>query len=241
MTEDEMKTLRQLYHSLTEQQRLLDKQDRTILHYSFQVLDQELQELQKKFPDLVPQFNLQDFFTSSHGRSILYDSEGIQAHLARVLGRLKVAIEEPASSPVTERRELPFISETSLRKILERDYSEIQRAYVSQCWKSVIILCGGSIEAILLDLLLANDSKAKASSVAPKISDVRKWDLADLINVSVDLKLVSAGIDKLSHPIREYRNLVHPGNELRSELTFDAEESRIALEVLSILCRDLSK
>jgi hypothetical protein len=54
------------------------------------------------------------------------------------------------------------------------------------------------------------------------------------------MKLVTPGVEKLSHSIREYRNLIHPGNEVRNQLHFDAEEARIALEVLSIVHRDLS-
>jgi hypothetical protein len=138
------------------------------------------------------------------------------------------------------KTDFSFIKDGDLKKCLERDYSEIQRAFVSRCWKSVIILSGGAIEAILTDLLLANSSMALASSKAPKQSDITKWDLADLINVSVDASLVSSGVEKLSHPIREYRNLVHPGNEIRTKLTFNSEEARIALEVLNIVHRDLS-
>ena len=63
--------------------------------------------------------------------------------------------------------------------------------------------------------------------------------LKTLIDVSVELKLVSAGVEKLSNPVREYRNLIHPGNEIRSGLTFGAEEAKIALEILHMLHRDL--
>jgi len=39
--------------------------------------------------------------------------------------------------------------------------------------------------------------------------------------------------------VREFRNLVHPGREVRQQIAFDAEEARIALEVVNILCREL--
>jgi hypothetical protein len=100
--------------------------------------------------------------------------------------------------------------------------------------------CWGSIEAILIDLLLHQESKAKAATTAPKNPDIKRWDFADLIKVSVELTLVSQGVEKLSQSVREYRNLVHPGNEIRNNLTFGSEEAKIALEVLHIVHRDLS-
>lgn len=42
-----------------------------------------------------------------------------------------------------------------------------------------------------------------------------------------------------AHSVREYRNLVHPGREVRENLSFGREEAAIALEVLRILVRDL--
>jgi hypothetical protein len=116
----------------------------------------------------------------------------------------------------------------------------MQRAYISSCWKSVLILSGGAIEAILLDLLQANQAQALAASKAPGKPDLTRWDLADLINVAVELKLVSDGVEKLSHPVREYRNLVHPGVEVRTGLKFGEQEAKIALEVLHLLHRDLT-
>ena len=61
-----------------------------------------------------------------------------------------------------------------------------------------------------------------------------------MIHVGVELKLVTEGVEKLSHSVREYRNLVHPGNEIKSALSFGKEEARIAVEVLHIIHRDQS-
>jgi len=142
---------------------------------------------------------------------------------------------------VTQTKEFTFVEDPEVRKILERDYIEIQRAFIAHCWKSVILLSGGAIEAILMDLLLQNPSSARRSVNAPKgKSEISRWDLADLINVSVDLGMVSSGVEKLSHSVRDYRNLIHPGNEIRNKITFNAEEAKIALEVLHIVHRDRS-
>lgn len=234
--------LRQYYHSLLGQQKIFDQcQQGNINHYPVNTLKQEIDELLSNFPNSVPPFNPQDFY--SHvpgGKSSYYNCAGIRSYLSRVLGRLMIAIDEPRVTPVTEKRDFSFLHDSELRSIIERDFSEIQRAFISRCWKSVIILCGAAIEAVLADLLMVNSVQAMASAKAPDQQDITRWDLFDLIEVCVDLKLVTQGVEKLSHPIREYRNLVHPGRELREKLVFDAEEARIALEVLNIVFRDLS-
>ena len=160
--------------------------------------------------------------------------------LALALGRLKVAIESSETTPVTQHKDFTFVREAALRSIVERDYVEIQKAFVSGCWKSVIILAGGIIEAVLIDKLQQQASLAKSSSKAPKGKEISDWGLVHLILVSVDLKIVPPGLDKLSHSIREYRDLVHPTVELRSNLKVNPEEARIAIEVLNMLHRDLS-
>ena len=136
-------------------------------------------------------------------------------------------------------REFTFIREQRLRELVERDYREVDRANSTRCWKSVIILSGGIIEAILLDLLTSDPRALMAKAAPKKKPDINSWDLKDLIDVSVELRLVGQGIEKLSHPLREYRNLVHPGNEIRNKLVFGEPEARIAIEVLHMLHRDL--
>lgn len=237
MDSEQLKKLRQFYHSLLEQQRWFDRLSggTFIDRVAILPLLAEFSQLNSEFPDLIPTFDIDDY-----GRGNNYNFIGIRSYLASAIGRLRIAIEEPTDNPITEKRQFKFISNPDLRAIIERDYGELQRAYISECWKSVIILCGGAIEAILTDLLIQNQTAAKAAKSAPKNSDITRWDLSKFIDVAVEISLVSAGVEKLSHSIREYRNLVHPGNELRSKLRFDAEEAKIAVEVLNIVQRDLS-
>lgn len=238
MNQEQNKKLRSYYHSLTDQQRFLNTLTGGLLIDFAAVIPlfKELTLLKEEFPDLVP-FNPEQPELEPDSK---VSSIAVMSMLSMVLGRLHTILEEPTNVPVTEKREFKFVSDSNLKTIIERDYEEIQRAFIANCWKSVIILCGGSIEAILTDLLLANKTIAVSAKSAPKDNDITRWDLSELINVAVELNLVSAGVQKLSHPLREYRNLVHPGNEIRNKLNFGAEEAKIAVEVLHILHRDLT-
>ena len=242
MDSDELSKLRQFYHSLLGQKQVLaDLSGGVVRGQSILPLELDLKQLNEEFPSLMPPFNKSNYYShNTRDGMTIYNLTAIQAYIAMALARLQIAIEQPASIPVTEKRQFTFVSNSDLRIIIERDYNEIQKAYISGCWKSVIILCGGAIEAILTDLLISNETAAKATKSAPQVSDITRWDLSNLIDVAVELSLVSTGVEKLSHPIREYRNLVHPGNELRNKLRFDAEEAKIAIEVLNIVHRDLS-
>ena len=164
-------------------------------------------------------------------------------HLTSVVAEIESTLESEGgfdSVPVTESRSFDFVSDEAIREIIESDYSETQRAFVAHCWKSVIILSGGMIEAVLLDQLLQNEDSARAVDASPEGSDLRRWSLNDLIKVSVEIEVVNEGVSVLSHSVRGYRNLVHPGNQLRNSLSANEEEARIALEVLHMVHRDLS-
>lgn len=200
-----------------------------------------LREANNDLPGLLKTFNRQDFFSHTYGHNDdYYHVNGIRLNIVRNLGILKTKLEENENTPVTQIKNFDFISDQALRKILERDYQEIQRNLISSNWKSTIILSGGSIEAILLDLLLKESTKAISSSKAPTEHDLNKWSLNDLVEVAVKEKFIGGEIGKLSHTVREYRNLIHPGVEIRKNLKVEPEEAKIAVEVLHILIRDLT-
>lgn len=247
MTQYDVNDLRVNYQALREIQKVIEAEAGTsgsgmadgtlVLQY-----EQFMAQAEAELPNLLVKFNPQDYFSHNNGgrQSTYYRASGIRAHIGRNLAILKVRSENLADTPVIVEKSFEFIADESIRSILQRDYQEVQRNMISRNWKSAIILSGGSIEAILLDLIQNNADLAKSSDVAPNEANFLKWDLSSLIDVAVDIELVGAEAAKLTHSVREYRNLIHPGLEVRSKLKVEPEEANIAINVLNIIIRDQS-
>lgn len=129
--------------------------------------------------------------------------------------------------------------------MLIRDYNEIIKCKNNACWKSAIILSGSSIEAILFDLLKQNEAKAMAASTAPKskgkVIPITEWRLNSLIDTAWGLKLINKSVTALSHSAKEFRNLVHPMEEIKGNYKLEKEEAENAFIILKTLIRDLKK
>jgi len=236
--------IRENYHSLLGLQQTFGNSAKNSMLNGNEIAEYEdlLRSASTELPNLLNPFDRNQYFSHSNGRnSDYYQSGGVMAHIARNLAKLKVRLDNSIATPATETKDFTFIANTDLRSILERDYQEIQRSLIANNWKSAIILSGGSIEAVLLGLLAKDESAAKSSSKAPAESSLNKWHLNDLIEVAVDTSQVGSEVGKLSHSVREYRNLIHPGLEIRGNLKVEPEEAKIALQVLKILIRDLSR
>ncbi len=145
---------------------------------------------------------------------------------------------EPVNS--LQADDFSFVVDKKLREIVERDYAELQRIKVLFPTKSRMILAGGLVEAVLLDELLRDAQKARECKKAEN-KPLDEWSLATLIDVAHELGLITTGSQRFGHVVREYRNLVHPGKERRSDYFVGREEANIAEEVLAIVIRDLRK
>lgn len=244
MTEYDKNKLRESYHALVDIKKIVEEAgggSRVVDGMLVREYQNFLGSTEEYLPGLLLQINPQDFFSHDGGRTTkYYKFDGILVHISRNLGKLKVMVDDQAQTPVTVTKSFHFIGDADLRKILERDYQELQRNIVTRNWKSAIILSGGSIEAVLLDLLTKNITTAQGSTKAPAENDLTRWSLNSLIDVAVEEKMINSGVATLSHSVRDYRNLIHPGVELRKGLKVEPEEAKIALNVLDMLIRELS-
>ncbi len=123
MDSDELRKLRQFYHSLLGQQRVLaDLSDDIVRSQSILPLEHDLKQLNEEFPALMPLFSKNDYYShNTPDGMIIYNLTAIQAHIAMALARLQIAIEQPPSIPVTENRQFTFVSDPDLRIIIEKD------------------------------------------------------------------------------------------------------------------------
>ena len=138
-----------------------------------------------------------------------------------------------------------FMQHAKLKKIVERDYSELQRVKTVGAAKSRLVLCGGLIEALLLDALLRDEKKANSATRSPKlkggvqVKPLVEWNLGELIDVAVELRVIETDAQQFSHGVRNYRNLIHPGKEMQSNQKVATEEADISEKVLEIVIREL--
>jgi hypothetical protein len=110
-----------------------------------------------------------------------------------------------------------------IKQILRRDISELNAAR-SQGYektpKTCMVLCGAIAEAMLLSALKRRKKAAfeVASTLVSKPStDLEKWDLYEMVQVATRLSppLLPADAETGANQLRKWRNLVHPGRELR--------------------------
>jgi len=211
-------------------------------HHPVDRLEEVVKRIEAEFPGVLPPFEKRKHFAYDTDSGPYYNVASVRAYLAEGQAAIETELadaEAPGESAVTEHEEFLFVKDAPVREILKRDYQEVQRGFIAANWKSVLILSGGIIEAILLDSLKRVEVRARASKEAPKEA-LERWELADLIKVAADPKLVSAELDGLANAVRGYRNLVHPGLELRKGTKFGEHEAAIAVRIVKILKRDLS-
>jgi hypothetical protein len=184
-------------------------------------------------------------------RSEILGFEGVQSAWQHEIDLLKLQEERIDSyrqariSPVSslpEATDFSFVHVPKLRVVIERDYAELSR--IRDGVKSRMILAGGLIEALLLDALKEVEPLALATSTAPKdktkaVRPLDEWALGSLLDVAVELKIIDVAAQKFGHGVRDYRNLIHPGLEIRSAQKVAVAEADIAEKVLVLIIRDL--
>ena len=141
-------------------------------------------------------------------------------------------------------KDLSFIHDPQLRVILERDLQELAELNPDVQPKCVTVLCGGVSEGILLDALTVNLEAALATKAAKgrkrELTDWG-WTLGVFIKVASEMDLVTPGTIKLlGDVVKDFRNLIHPGVEIREGYNIRPSEAKGALALLEGLIADLS-
>ncbi len=171
--------------------------------------------------------------------ALLKESRSI---VARLLGGLK------SSSPVKSdddflSREfmIPNIQnlpiESTVAPIIESRLSEARKALGAGAYLSVIFLSGSVLEAVLLGAAQKSPALFNQASVSPKTNDGKvkqfhDWSLAQFIDVACEIDLLKPDVKKFSHGLRDFRNYIHPYEQMVSRFTPDEHTARLCLQVL---------
>lgn len=136
--------------------------------------------------------------------------------------------------------------DSSVISILELRITEINNAIKTKSALSCIILCGSVLEGILLGIASSKAKEFNQCDSSPKnkeskVLQFNEWTLSNFIDVSHKLGLLGLDVKKYSHSLRDFRNYIHPYEQLSSNFNPDIETAKISWQVLKAAITDLSK
>jgi hypothetical protein len=152
--------------------------------------------------------------------------------------------------PPSSTADLLFINDLGRRESLRRDIGAAHRALNNNEWKAATVLGGAAIEALLhARLAEPKPTPAEVSAAISTLNTSKKfqppssqddWVLYHFIAVAEELKLLKPNTAKAADLARDFRNLIHPGAEVREKQPCDRATAHSAIAALEHVIRDLS-
>lgn len=137
--------------------------------------------------------------------------------------------------------------ESSLIPILEDRFQEIKNCLHSQPSSplAAVILIGSVLEGVLLgfatlDKKSFNEAETSPKDKEKKVYPFNKWTLGNFIDVAHEIRLLKEDVKKFSHVLRDFRNYIHPFQQMTSKFSPDNHTAEICLQVLKAAIADLS-
>lgn len=130
--------------------------------------------------------------------------------------------------------------------ILKQRVDEIRNCLGAKAALATIFLCGSTLEGILLGIACTRARDFNQSAISPKdktlkVKQFHDWTLNEFINVARDLRLIGEDVKKFSHALRDFRNYIHPYEQLSSKFDPDEHTAKICWQVLQAAIMQLSK
>lgn len=127
--------------------------------------------------------------------------------------------------------------ESIVATIIEDRLNEAMLAFGAKAYLSVIFLCGSVLEAVLLGAAQKNPENFNNSTIAPKdkegkVKKFHEWNLSQFIDVACEINILKPDIKKFSHGLRDFRNYIHPDEQISSGFKPDEHTAKLCLQVL---------
>jgi hypothetical protein len=145
-------------------------------------------------------------------------------HVTELLVLLAAFPDEPFRP---DDRALQFIDDEAFRRTLSVDIAAGHRALARGEWKAATVLAGSVIEALCL-WIIRREAADAAGETARRLqregrlggrgvpNDLLNWHAPELIEVAFTHGFIEQDTVQVARTTKDYRNLIHPGRELRT-------------------------
>ena len=139
----------------------------------------------------------------------------------------------------TNIQDLPI--EEDVVPIVEERLDEARRAMGVGAHLSVIFLCGSVLEGVLIGAAQRDPENFNKANATPKTKTengslkpkpFHKWSLAELIDVACEIDVLKLDVKQFSHGLRDFRNYIHPHEQMKSGFTPDKHTAGLCLQAL---------
>lgn len=145
---------------------------------------------------------------------------------------------------IPDLRKLPL--DSGMARVVETRLEEVQKVLDADAPLAAIFLCGSILEGVLLAAAEQHQAEFNRSKSSPKTAEngkvkpFREWSLAQLIDVAHTEGLLNLDVKKFSHGLRDFRNYIHPREQLESGFTPDKHTAEICFNVLKAALASLA-
>lgn len=101
---------------------------------------------------------------------------------------------------------------------------------------SVVVVCGSILEAVLLGKAQQEPRRFNTALGSPRsggrVKRFYDWTLANFIDVASEIGVLKVDVQKFSHGLRDFRNYIHPYQQISSGFTPDEHTAKVCFQVL---------
>jgi len=131
-----------------------------------------------------------------------------------------------------------------ITEVLKQRLEEIRKCLHAKSPLAVVFLCGSTLEGFFLGLASKYPKEFNQSNSAPskddKILEFQEWSLSNFIDVGRELGIVGEDVKKYSHALRDFRNYIHPYQQMISGFNPQEHTAKISWQVLQAAIYEMS-
>jgi hypothetical protein len=122
---------------------------------------------------------------------------------------------------------------------------EIDKAVANQMPLAALFLIGSSLEGVLSALAQRFPREFCSSLSAPKkegkVLPLTSWTLDRLIEVASELKILEKDVKDFSKVVRDYRNYIHPNEQVKNKFSPKMETVELSLKVFDMALNQINQ
>ncbi len=127
--------------------------------------------------------------------------------------------------------------QTSLVPVIVSRFEEINKCMSSQIPLAAIFITGSTLEGILLSVAINQPKEFNMANSAPKDKDnkvkpLTQWSLNNYIDVAYEVGLLKKDVMEFSKVLRDFRNYIHPFEQMSKNFNPDIHTANICFQVL---------